>query len=895
MLPGRKGSASALFWAKRLESQSTQSCESLRSQHPVPGVGSFLRLFLGAMLLLLTGAVTAQTQAGGVLMVAPQQDRLSLNRHIEFLLDPDGNWSLREALASNQWRVHSENEVLNFGFTDETAWLKTTVRLPPDATKQWLLVIPYPLLEQVEVYLLDVASNQPLYQLDGENASAAAATYYQSFALPNNREGPMRILVRAKSTTSLQVPLEIWSQEYLAQRQVMETLYWGLYFGFLLALIAYNSFLFTSVRDVAYLYYVMYLIAIGVVMFSISGLGKVYLGQLSDFIPRYSLPVGTGFASLWALLFARSFLHWQGFPAKLDRTMGLGALCALALVGYAWFEPALGAQLSGWMGGIAISLVIVAGVSAWRGGVIIARYFVMAWAAFALGALLYLLNIFGLIPVSRISNHAIQVGSALDAVLLSFALAHRIKEERSQKLAAMRQRHAAEQQMKQLHLQALEQAMHDPATRMPNDSLLVARLQELLQAEPSLNRPFALVLLYFPQVREIASSLGRGLAESLMRRLVRDFNQVLIADGRTFCIEARGRAHLAVTEFASLAFICHASDQEETSLRAPIEQLLAHFDTPVDIGSVAMSLDVFCGIAQYPAHGDRADLLVQHAGSARDLGLRRGERVVLYNSEMDVFGRRRLVLMGALSRAIREGELELYMQPQLECDSLRLVGAEILLRWRSPKHGAVPTTEFIEIAESAGLMNHLTRYVVREAMAVLSSLNRNGLRLSLSINLSVQNLIEPDFVDYILESASRYQINLRDIVLEVTETSLIEKISTVIDNLERLAAAGCSIALDDFGTGYSSLAYLSRLPITELKIDRSFIMQMSESLSDFRIVENTVKLARTLAMQTVAEGVEDSVMLDTVVQLGCTRVQGYYVGKPMPADQFYDWAQRKVG
>src|SRR5690606_34491214 len=132
--------------------------------------------------------------------------------------------------------------------------------------------------------------------------------------------------------------------------------------------------------------------------------------------------------------------HWQGFPAKLDRTMGLAALCALALVGYAWFEPALGAQLSGWMGAIAVSLVIVAGVSAWRGGVVIARYFVMAWTAFALGTLLYLLNIFALIPVSRITNYATQVGFALAAALLCFALAHRFNVALRQKLASLRQR-----------------------------------------------------------------------------------------------------------------------------------------------------------------------------------------------------------------------------------------------------------------------------------------------------------------------------------------------------------------------------------------------------------------------------------------------------------------------
>src|SRR5690606_10979054 len=203
-------------------------------------------------------------------------------------------------------------------------------------------------------------------------------------------------------------------------------------------------------------------------------------------------------------------------------------------------------------------------------------------------------------------------------------------------------------------------------------------------------------------------------------------------------------------------------------------------------------------------------------------------------------------------------ELELYLQPPLACRGLRLTGAEVLLRWNSPRHGPVPTLEFIGMAEQAGLMSELTRYVICPTFRIQARLWRAGMNLSLSINLSAQNLMDPDLVRFIVETAEIENVPLTGVVFEVTETLMIENFGIVVDNLNRLASTGCSIALDDFGTGYSSLAYLSRLPIHELKIDNSFVRQMLASNSDYRIVENTVKLARALGIQTVAEGVEDA-------------------------------------
>lgn len=825
------------------------------------------------------------------------EERYSLNSRLSFLIDPSTQLSLEQALRSDRWQPNSSGKVVNLGFSEDALWLRANIDAPVREGDSRYLVIPYPLLEQVTVYMRDPATGALLLRSSQAEQRAQQSLqfhfYFMSFPLPQSSTGSLDLVIRAQSSSSLQVPLEIWSENYLVRYQIYETLFWGIYFGVILALAAFNLFLAWSVWDRAYLYYVLFLGSMAGVMLSISGLGGAYLWPQDPTFHRYALPTCAALSSIWALLFSRRFLYWRGFPAKLDGLMGVVAGFALVLILYAWMEPRQGLRWSGVLGGSVVALVSVAGILAWSAGVVIARYFVLAWLLFAQGALLYILANFGILPVSHVSNHALQIGSALEAIFLSFALAHRIKEERQQKLDALQRRHQAEQQMQALELQTLEHASHDPVTRMPNEALLLPRLQELIQDTPP-GQGWALVVLHFPQMKELSSSLGRGLSESLFRTLTRQLNHLVAGSRHATFVEEKQQAYLAVLDFGSLALICEAGAGTDVEERLVL-RILRHFDAPIDVGSIAVNLDLFAGIARYPEHGDRADILLQHAGAARDEGRRRGIRILTYSPELDAYGRRRLALMGALSRAIGDDELELYLQPQMDCSGGGLVGAEILLRWHSPRYGLVPTQEFIEIAESAGLMAHLTRYVVSRSMALLKSLNRNGLQLTLSINLSVQNLIEPDFVRFFTECAERHQIRMSDLVLEVTETSLIEQVGTVVKNLEQLAAAGCSIALDDFGTGYSSLAYLSRLPIHELKIDRSFISQMRQSLDNLRIVENTIKLARALRIQTVAEGIEDRETLETVVRMGCDRVQGYHISRPMPASDFRYWALQMTG
>lgn len=832
-------------------------------------------------------------RANSAVVLQTGYEQYSLNAYASYRVDSAGDLSLEQVLGARDWHGNVAGNILNFGFTRAAVWVRVNVQLPPQQAK-WHLVIPYPLLEHAQLFVMPAGAGLPVQIINKGQAlpgDAPVRSRHVNFALPPSASGELDLVLRVQSSTSLQIPLELWSRDFLMNRQASETQFWGLYFGLVLALLTYNFFLYLSMRDLAYLLYVLYLTSIVALMLCISGFGVLHFDH-SEIWSRYVLPVSSNQTACWAILFTLAFLQGSAIQPGLRQLLVATAVVSLLLLPVTFVWPGEGAMLAGLLAVVSVALVIGAGLNAWVNGAVIARYFVLAWAAFSLGAFLYLLNVFSLIPVSQFSNYALQVGSSLEAVLLSFALAHRIKQERQQKLDALEEKSQAEQQMKQAQALALEQALHDALTQQPNDALLMRRVQDLIRHQSSYDA-FALVLFYFPQMKEISSSLGRRLAEELFCTVVEELNGALTADRQTIAVEPQSHAFVAVPEFGALVALC-AIDDSLDSVQAFARRYLSYYDQAIEIDGISLNLSIVAGVACFPRHGDRADLLLQHACAARDFGLRTDESLTIYSSEIEAFGRRRLLLIGGLIQAVREQELELYLQPQLQCDTQQLVGAEVLLRWNSTRFGVVSPVEFIEIAEEAGLMGMLTRYVIERAFVILRGFQQAGLPMTISINLSIQNLVEPGIVSFVTEQAAQHRINLADVVLEVTETSVSENMETVIDHLQQLASTGCCIALDDYGTGYSSLAYLSRLPIHELKIDRSFIAQMNHSTSDFRIVENTVKLARALEIQTVAEGVEDAPTMEQIVRLGCDRVQGFLLGKPMPLSQFREWVLRRT-
>jgi EAL domain-containing protein (putative c-di-GMP-specific phosphodiesterase class I) len=274
---------------------------------------------------------------------------------------------------------------------------------------------------------------------------------------------------------------------------------------------------------------------------------------------------------------------------------------------------------------------------------------------------------------------------------------------------------------------------------------------------------------------------------------------------------------------------------------------------------------------------------------------RRSEGALAYDPAIDVGSAQTLSLLSELRRAIERNELCLYLQPKLELATGALVGAEALVRWRHPQRGLVPPLQFIPFAEQTGFIRVLTLWVFEEAVRQWRMLRDLGLDVTISVNLSTRDLLDPELPRKFLDRLAAHEAPAGAFCLEITESTIMEEPQRALVILERLASAGFRLSIDDFGTGYSSLAYLKRLPVHELKIDQSFVRHLRSDSSDAKIVRSTVDLAHALGLTVVAEGVESAAVWELLRELRCDQAQGFHMGRPMPADELSGWCERWPG
>jgi EAL domain-containing protein (putative c-di-GMP-specific phosphodiesterase class I) len=261
----------------------------------------------------------------------------------------------------------------------------------------------------------------------------------------------------------------------------------------------------------------------------------------------------------------------------------------------------------------------------------------------------------------------------------------------------------------------------------------------------------------------------------------------------------------------------------------------------------------------------------------------------MYSAKDDRLARSRLSLLGELRRAIDNGELVLHYQPKVALKSSEVVGVEALLRWQHPQRGLIPPDEFIPFAEHTGLIRPLTLYVIEAALRQTHEWRGQGLNLSVAVNLSARNVVDPDLPHDVSELLERWGADAHDLELEITESALTGEPLRAMEVLTALSQMDVALSLDDFGTGYSSLASISRLPVNEIKIDRSFVMNMASVESDAVIVRSTIDLGHNLGLRVVAEGVETAEVWQQLADLECDVAQGFYMGRPMPAEDIPPW------
>jgi diguanylate cyclase (GGDEF)-like protein len=385
------------------------------------------------------------------------------------------------------------------------------------------------------------------------------------------------------------------------------------------------------------------------------------------------------------------------------------------------------------------------------------------------------------------------------------------------------------------------------------------------------------MLLDLDRFKEVNDTLGHRYGDELLRSVAGRLRSVVR--------EADTVARLAGDEFAVLLPGVNADRARELA-----DRMLRELHRSFLLGDVTVDIEISVGTAVAPAHGDAVEDLMRSADLAMYAAKDAKTGVVMYDPSTPVHQPNRLALLGELRRALeRPGELVLYYQPKIGLLMSELYGVEALVRWNHPERGIVSPAEFIPIAESTGLINRLTVHVLDTALAQVRSWLDEGREIPVAVNLSPRCLLDPEMLDRVSHMLVRHRVPARLLRLEVTETAVMANPALALRTLTGLHELGVRLSIDDYGTGYSSMAYLKRLPVDELKVDRSFVLNMTSSENDAILVRSAIDLGHNLGLTVVAEGVEGAEHVAALRELGCDIAQGYHFARPMPPDKLAEW------
>jgi len=421
------------------------------------------------------------------------------------------------------------------------------------------------------------------------------------------------------------------------------------------------------------------------------------------------------------------------------------------------------------------------------------------------------------------------------------------------------------------------QALHDSLTGMPNRMLFQHRLVDAIDEARRAGGKLAVMLLDLDHFKEINDTLGHHFGDLLLQEIGPRLSSVLR--------EGDLMARLGGDEFG---VVLPELPDDRTAIRI-VERLIEELEHPVTVEGLALDVSGSVGIALFPAQANDAEALLRRADVAMYAAKEAGGGYELYHEDLDRHNPQRLTLIGQVRPALESGEFTLFYQPKVRLSDGRVAGAEALIRWQHPSLGLVPPDEFIPLVEKTVLLRPLTHFVVETALKQWREWADMGIRLPIAINISTRSLLDGELPGATAEHLRRWDVPPAFLRMELTESFLMSDSGRSTAVLDALSDVGVGLSIDDFGTGYSSLSYLKRLPIEEIKIDRSFVMQMHVDANDFMIVRATVDLGRNLGLRVVAEGVEDLATFDRLAEFGCDEAQGYYIAKPMPAIEFTRW------
>lgn len=784
--------------------------------------------------------------------------------------------SLREINQNTQLSGRQALQQLNFStqdfaqsqsYSDLIFWHQIPLPKASEGQTQVHLKFANMMIDELNFYLITDGRQVKAWQRGSQQAWLPSTKKDAIWlTLPLSFEAESSLLIRKSSSASLLTPIAFFLDKEAEAAKLSQKVTWTIITSALLLLLIYNVAIYSFFRAPAFIYYILLNTSLILGISVTNGMGIWLLPDtLFSILNQYKATINA--ISLWSVYrFSLHFFDAKNHLPQLwkkrlfgDATLIIYLCISIAFSYQELITPFLGLQLI-------VSLICLFGLirtgtkKNWA-----IKSYLIAWSCVIFGASVETLIFLNLIPYTNFNANIYPVCTIIELIGFSLAFAETA--------------HSSEVTRRQ-------QLITDLHTGLPNRRFYFTQLENTLKKQSLTQDSFALVTIQFTSQHSMNHIFGPEKADIAIRQTALILNLTLLQDDRAviFKMPNKDPASLIKTSTNTLAFLC----KDKQNLDAIVNELQSILEGVVTIEHFDMQHQYSVGAALYPEHTNHLDTLFRYSLIAADVNNLCDEPWSLFNQRYQINHIYQHKLLARLKEDVREEQLSFEIQPQVELQSGRIIGGEVLIRWHNAEMGKIGPDEFIPLAESAGLIYIVTQMIINKVFAWAAE-NRHILKnRHLSINVSAKDILRHDFAIQVVNLSLLHKVSPDSFILEVTESSFFEHNKTVENNISTLKEAGFRLSIDDFGAGYSSMHSVMMIAPAEIKIDRMFIQNLHKDETSFTLCKTLVTLITELGAQTVAEGVEGQQTINQLLEWGCQIGQGFGLYKPMGPSSYSD-------
>lgn len=811
--------------------------------------------------------------------------------NLSYFIDARETATVESVIAGKHQFFPVENDEVNLGEHRTPVWVKFELAGKTAQEAEWFIELAPLMLKEVTFYIVDNQTGQvDAYDLGQhipiEQRDVRAPAYVQ--AIPLSQSVKTVYLKVHSWGTSIYLPLSVHSTRAYMDKSVKTNFIMGLVNGTIFVFIIYGLFLSIFIRSTFFFFHVLWAVIIFTFFVYLNGhIRFVFFPSLSVTDTRFlGMLVASGFMACCA--FAHQITKVKRYDS-VTKQLGLykHAPAFLFVLGFfaittqLFFKYSLGGFFAAYSGLTAVGLMIFSGFY-WMKGVRLAFFYGSSWLIFCISLFLYFVIRSGFINIGIHPIYILAAGAAIEIFWATLGLTDSLNESRKAKMKKMQLQNEELLQLQQSEAQLLYEAEHTKQG-LPNRAFLKRRVTSLIQQK----KEFTFVVASVVDYKKIQRTIGLKKFKQLTTRILRDVKYDQYDAGYFLAVNEESNIYVADLENSRYAFLISTANTATAQLI--LERILAETPKVGSVDDIAININPSIGVSSYPYQAQSFEVLYEQAEIALEYSESNMVPYVYYTDDINVYSEKDLNLLGELRQAIKNNALDIYLQPQINMESKQVEGAEVLVRWKHPQKGFIPPVEFIPAAEACELIFPLTYLIVEKSVAFAKQILNDYPDFIVSINISARSFMDNNFVHKIAGLVEASEVPSKNILLEITETSIIDDLENVFSCMTELGKKGFLFSIDDFGRGYSSLSYLKRLPVSEVKIDKIFIRDVYQNENDQALVKAMIGIGHSLDLRVVAEGIEDKNALNLLADIDCDVAQGYHLAKPMPEQELFEW------